>query len=397
MTNESLLNQLFSIFSDHDDDESSKENIKDSSSTSSEERKAEGVMFLQQLCSMGKQIQLPSRMQLYRTLNDSGLLLVIEYGLSKKDQRLRNASAELLMTMIEYDSDSVRNHVLDQVELKKKPLVTMLSELLHNEQDLGLKTQMAEAMRVLFDTGPDGNGSNPTQAMVAASSGNRNLKSDPDKFLTWFYESDIEFLFSPLKELPEFSTSNATIHPSNALPRDRSALYGHLCDLLCFFILNHSFRSQYFVLTSEISKRLGSLLNSREKHLRLSALRFFRACLSSNNQYTNRHFIKIDLYALILSTIENEKGRDNLVSSACLEFFEFMKKENMKGLINHLMEKFGKRIKKLSEEKNFGKTFETLYSQWEKNSEGTKTLDVGDSSNVSSSSVNEEAEEKARR
>ncbi len=49
------------------------------------------------------------------------------------------------------------------------------------------------------------------------------------------------------------------------------------------------------MLTSEISKKVGSLLHSREKFLRLSALRFFKCCLASNNQFTNRHFIKIEL------------------------------------------------------------------------------------------------------
>jgi len=383
MTSEPLLNQLFQIF--------------DPSTNAPEERKHEGVMFLQQLCAMGKQIQLPSRMQLYRTLTDSGLLVVVEYALAQNEQRLRNAAAELLMTMIEYDADSVRSHVMEQVEQKKKPLVTMLAELLHTEKDLGLKTQMAEAMRVLFDTGPDGTGPAAAQALAAAS-GHARGKSDPDKFLTWFYETDVDHLFSPLRELSEFqslsSRSGSEGKQLSSFSRDRSALYAHLCDLLCFFIIHHSFRSQYFVLTSEISKRLGSLLHSREKHLRLSALRFFRACLTSNNQYTNRHFIKIDLYSQILSVIEVEKGMDNLVSSACLDFFEHMKKENMKGLINHLVERHGSRIKNLAENKIVGSTFSSLYNQWEKNSDGLLNS-VGDSSNASS--INEEVEEKARR
>ncbi|SYW78385.1 related to PSY2 - subunit of protein phosphatase PP4 complex [Ustilago bromivora] len=331
------------------------------------ERRSEGVLFLQQLCAMGKLIQLPARISLYRTLTEWGLFNVLQYALENLGQTARNAAAEILMTIIEYDANSVRAQVVSQVEQNTKPLVSMMIDMLHNERDPGLKTQIAEAMRIIFDVASDG-GPMATQAQVLSVQGLNKAKADPDRFLTWIYESEIARLCSPFNSLPDFRVlSKGEKLPTQ--PRHRSALYGHLCNLLCHMIAHHSFRSQYFVLTSEISKKVGSLLHAREKYLRLSALRFFKYCLASNNQFTNRHFIKIELFSTILGLVEAEGDRNNLVSSACLDFFEHMRRENLKTLISHCMDRHGSQMRLLAEQSHTAPCFSLLVSQWEKNQE----------------------------
>ncbi|CDU24430.1 related to PSY2-subunit of protein phosphatase PP4 complex [Sporisorium scitamineum] len=344
----------------------------------SEERHSEGVLFLQQLCAMGKLIQLPARISLYRTLTDWGLLSVLQYALERLGQTARNAAAEILMTIIEYDANSVRAHVVSQVEQKACPLVSMMIDMLHNERDPGLKTQIAEAMRIIFDVAADG-GPMATHAQVLSVQGLNKAKADPDRFLTWIYEAEIGRLCSPFNTLPDFRVLSKGEKLASQ-PRHRSALYGHLCDLLCHMIAHHSFRSQYFVLTSEISKKVGSLLHSREKFLRLSALRFFKYCLASNNQFTNRHFVKIELFSTILGLLEAEGDRNNLVASACLDFFEHMRRENMKYLISECMDRHGARMRQLADLPHTAPCFSLLVSQWEKNREPLPQQDAGDSS-----------------
>ncbi|KAE8224253.1 hypothetical protein CF319_g2831 [Tilletia indica] len=360
VSNEGFLTELFEIFNPERKEPDS--------------RKFEAVFFLQQLCAMGKQIQLPNRIALYRTLTEWGLLSVVEYALGQNDQTLRNAAAEVLMTIIEYDANSVRLHILEQAEQNSKPLMTVLVDLLHNEEDLGLKTQMAEAVRVLLETASDG----PSAALAAATAahnaangmgGGRGLiASDPDKFLSWLYDTEIDHLFSPLKELPDFRflRGGRQLH---LVQRSRSALFGHLCDLLSFTMVHHTFRSKYFLHNSQISRRVASLLSAREKHIRLSSLRFFKTCLNGNDAYTNRHFTKIDLFGAVLGLLAAEADRDNLVTSACLEFFDFIRKENMKQVISYLMENHSAQIQMLAGHYIVGKTFTGLALQFHKNSE----------------------------
>ncbi len=180
-----------------------------------DERRSEGVLFLQQLCAMGKLIQLPARISLYRTLTDWGLLNVLQFALERLGQTARNAAAEILMTIIEYDANSVRAHVVSQVEQNARPLVSMMIDMLHNERDPGLKTQIAEAMRIIFEwrrmavrwhTG--------TGALVQ---GLNKAKADPDRFLTWIYEAEIGRLCSPFNTLPDFRV----LSKGEKLPRNR--------------------------------------------------------------------------------------------------------------------------------------------------------------------------------
>ena len=127
------------------------------------------------------------------------------------------------------------------------------------------------------------------------------------------------------------------------MSKERTNLFLYLCDLLCNFALQHSFRSHFFLLSSNISTRLASLLSSRDKHLRLgmlhgapasahsnqastAAFRFFRICLRINNRNLSNHLIKFDILQPIIDLAVKESGRDNLISSSCQEFFDHLRK-----------------------------------------------------------------------
>lgn len=109
------------------------------------------------------------------------------------------------------------------------------------------------------------------------------------------------------------------------------ALLTHLCDLLCFFITHHTFRSKYLILSSpDLAKAVSRILRPRPRltrhtHLRLAALRFLRACVARNDDFYNRFLVKHDLIRPVLDTADEEKSKDNLLGSACLDFFEYLR------------------------------------------------------------------------
>ncbi len=344
--NEQFLASLFSIFENTSQNDEGSQKIED------------GVMFLQQLCSMGKTIQLPARMALYHTLVQWGLIDVIEWALSRGDVQLRNAAAEMLMLVIEYDANNVRMHILNERDKKVKTLMSVLIDLLHAEGDMGLKAQIVEVLRILLDCA-DGPANGVPNAFAQSLDGKQ--RADPERFLTSFYEDDANHLFAPIQRLPDVSQlpKNSRLPP---MPLGSSALFGHLCDLLSFITANHAFRSQYFVITSEISRKVASLLRSRDKYLRCATTRFFKACLANNNQFTNRHHIKMDLFAILLGIVEEEADKDNLVASACINYFDYMRKESMNPLINHIIERCRPKLEVLARHPSVGKTFEEMLS-----------------------------------
>lgn len=327
-------------------------------SDANQELKHEAVFLLQHLCSIGKQIQLPARITLCKTLAEKGLLPVVEYALFEKAPKVQNAAAEMLMVLVEYDPNSVRNHVLDNVGEKKSTLVTKVATLLHSTEDLGLKAQMADALRILFDNSGE---AAPPNASLAAAAAAARTKAEPDKFLNWFYEAEVDYLFSPLKQLQRVGELDDSAR-LDLSPRHHSALLGHLCDLLCYTIAQHTFRSQYYVITSEIGTHVGSLLHAKEKHMRLAAIKFFRTCLTTNNQFMTRHFAKHGIFDSLLALLQRESNRDNLVLSACLEFFVSVNVQpSLKSHLNS--EPCRTRVVSLASNKYTSKCFTNLLTQ----------------------------------
>ncbi|WFD30001.1 Platinum sensitivity protein [Malassezia sp. CBS 17886] len=350
VNSERLLSQLLALF----DGEDTEVQLS---------RRAEAVLFVQELCSMARQIQMPGRVNLFHTLVEWGLLRVVAYALARTDTNVRNAGADILLAAIEYDASSVRAYILQDggappawapgagddgagPRVAARSLLRMLIDLLHTA-DAGLQGQMAEAIRVLLDVSTDAQ------------------HAESDRFLVWVYETDMEALFAPLQALPPLETlaHDAVLPP---LVPQRLALYMHLCELLCFVIAQHSFRSQYYVLTSDICRHVGALLHVRDKHMRLAALRVFGACLASNNQFTHRHLVKLDVPAAILELLMREAPRDNLVSSACLGLLDQIRRENMKPLLLYLVEHTAEQLDALATDGVAGPCIEALRMQCER-------------------------------
>ncbi|KAM0756516.1 DUF625-domain-containing protein [Meredithblackwellia eburnea MCA 4105] len=332
------------------------------------DRKHNAILFLQQLCAMAKNIQVQMRSAFFRSLAERGLLRVIELALSRtvtrEDGVMRGATVEILMTLVDHDPNNVRGYSLKQhAGGGKRALAMFLIELFHGEEDLGLKAQMAEALRVLVDAGGEGG---PLEAPP------RMRQEDPEaeKFLQYFYDECIKTLMAPMFEVPK---RNSPSDPPIELPIPTLALCGHLCDLMCFFVSHHTFRSKYYVLASEVALAISRLFGTRHKHLQLAALRFFRACVGKSDDFYNRFLMKNDLFGPILELVAREKEKDNLITSAGLEFFEFIRTSNAKAVINHLMDRYGERVRQLA---LWLRTFEMIIAKWEQNNEPPPSAEV---------------------
>ena len=148
------------------------------------DRKKEIVALLQQLCVMGKNVQLPTRIALFRTLVERGVLYAVQWALCRPERHIISTAGEILSVLLDHHSQSVRNHILTQAvtlgqptngtengvspEHAKIPDVTnggpapfketlsqVLCRMMANSQDLAVQTQIADALRLLVDTPPE--------------------------------------------------------------------------------------------------------------------------------------------------------------------------------------------------------------------------------------------------
>ncbi|KAL6307189.1 component of IIS longevity pathway SMK-1-domain-containing protein [Sparassis latifolia] len=344
-------------------------------------RRCEVVLLIQQLCAMGKNVQLPARMTLFRALVERGIVFAVQWGLDQSEteengRQMIAASGEILTALLDHDVGGVRTHVMKQLTrmehekasgkkiVAKETVLELMCRILVRSRDLAVQSQVGEALKLLLETQQD-------SLEQHAPPGTKTLqrpKDEPntERFLDFFYKHCIGTLFRPLDDIPVFSELT---EPVLVLSRERANLYFYLCDLLSTFILQHSFRSHFYILSSDISLRVASLLSARDKHLRLAAFRVFRTCLKLNNPGLFNQLISKHLFKPILDLTLRESHRDNLLSASCQEFFEHMRKENLKDLIAHCMTVYGPRVRELAESPMGGPRFKAFIRRWEMNVE----------------------------
>lgn len=189
-TNLSFLKELFSIFGPKEQ---------------SLQRKKDAVLFIQQCCAIAKSLQANGRAQLYQNFISNGLLDVIQYALKHQDAAVRVAGTDILVSLIDHDALMVRSYIFKAIQEKSKPLTDTLIELLLIEVDLGVKAQMADAIKILLD--PNANSAS-IEALGRTNSEflvkmRGQLPSIPqtDSFIQNFYDESARKLFQPLKEL----------------------------------------------------------------------------------------------------------------------------------------------------------------------------------------------------
>lgn len=353
----------------------------------------EVIVLIQQLCIMGKNVQLPARMALFRALVDRGVLFGVQWALSLPENDTRNkpminAAGEILVALLDHDLNGVRGHVLKQVlaiekerEAGKKgadkaeTILEMTCRIMAQSRDLAVQSQVGEALKVWMDiptlesAAPPPATSNTTEASQALGISKAPArKDDPgtERYMDYFYKDCLKILFKPFYDLPEWRKIQELTLP---LTREETNRYVYLCDLFYNFISQHNFRSHFYLMSSNIIVRVASLLKAKDKHLRHAAFRIFRLLLKQNNANTHAQMMKHDILKPILDLTIQESRRDNLLSCSCQEYFENMRRENMKDIIKFCMTKHEVEIQTLTKSPLGGQRFELLIRRWEMNNE----------------------------
>lgn len=327
--NGAFLNDLFGIFTAPHPDHM---------------RKKEAVLFIQQCCGIAKTIQPPARQTLYNNFIAHGLLQVIHFGLRHDDVAVRVGATDILVSIIDHDAQMIRQTIYRQMHENQPSLTDSLIELLLVEVDLGVKSQISEAVKVILDQGVQGQGPEAMAKVNGEFMGRPRPQqsADPQQelFLTRFYDRSATKLFKPLVDLENRTSMN--------FPVQQASMFSYLIEILSFFIRQHHRFSRYFVMNNNIVERVVHLIKSPEKYLRLVAIRFFRSLVGLQEEFYMKQIIEKRVLGPILNVLIDTMPRDNLVSSACLELFEYIKKENMKDLVKHIVETYRDRLTELS-------------------------------------------------
>jgi protein phosphatase-4 regulatory subunit 3 len=344
-SNASFLKELFAVFD---------------AKNSDTKRKEDAVHFLHQCAAIAKNLQAPARANLFSNFIGHGLFQVITFAVKHPNASMRTTGIDILVALLDHDPTMMRGFMLQAVHEKKIPLTDTLIELLHAETDLGVKNQLADAIKVLLDPQAplqDSMGGRPGGEFMSKLSRPPQItptQAAKEQFAQDHFDRSCKKLFVPLKLLENRSSLQDFTY-------QEVSLHSHLVEILTFFIRQHSLRSRHFVLSENLTPRVAQLLNVPQKPLKLTALKFFRTCVSLQDQFYANQITQNNTFDLILDIVVETMPRDNLLNSACLDLFEFIKRENIKAIILHVVETYREKLKDIT----FVDTFQNLILRYE--------------------------------
>lgn len=343
--NTGFLKELFAVFDAQNHD------IK---------RREDGVHFLHQCAAIAKNLQAPARANLFANFISHGLFNVIKFAIQHPNPSMRTTGIDILVALLDHDPMMMRGYMLKAVHEQKSPLTDTMIELLHAETDLGVKNQLADAIKILLDPqapGQETPGNRTGGEFMSKISRQPQISPSQaanEQFAQDHFDGSCKRLFSPLRSLGDRDTMRNFTY-------QEVSLHTHLVEILTYFVRSHSIRSRHFVLSEQLSARVAQLLQVSQKPLKLTALKFFRTCVSLQDQFYVNQMMQNQTFSLILDIVIETMPRDNLLNSACLEMFEFIKRENIKNVIIHVVEKYRDKVKEIT----YVDTFQNLINRYE--------------------------------
>ncbi|CAH1116578.1 unnamed protein product [Phaedon cochleariae] len=287
-------------------------------------KRRELVLFLKEFCNYAQNLQPQAKESFYKTLTAFGILPALEITLAMDDQKTKTASIDILTYIVEFSPSVVREYTLQQASNtdEDQMLLNIIIEqmICDTDPELGGAVQLMGVLRILLD---------PENMLASVN------KSEKTDFLNFFYKHSVQILIEPLLE--------NTAHDKPQKEDYRSVqLLGLILELLSFCVEHHTYHIKNCILNKDLLRKILVLMKSTHKFLVLCALRFMRKLIALKDEFYNRYIIKGNLFAPVVDAFVRNNGRYNLLDSAIIEMFEFIKLEDIKTLCSHVVENYSK-------------------------------------------------------
>ncbi|XP_050219397.1 uncharacterized protein LOC126669863 isoform X2 [Mercurialis annua] len=308
------------------------------SPTTSAESKKNLVFFLHEFCSLSKSLQMVQQLRLFRDLMNEGIFDIITEALQNQDNKLILTGTDILILFLNQDPNLLRSYVVRQEGI---PLLGLLVKGMITDFGEDMHCQFLEILRSLLDSYTLSGAHAQVPVLIVHS----KFQYERDNIIEIFYEKHVGQLIDVITaSCPVEGTAQSIERSTGGRVENQKSvkpeILSNICELLCFCVLHHPYRIKCnFLLNNAIDKVL-TLTRRREKYLVVAAVRFVRTILSRHDEHLINHFVKHDLLKPILDAFVGNGNRYNLLHSAVLELFEYIRKENLKSLIKYLVESF---------------------------------------------------------
>ncbi|KAB1213860.1 Serine/threonine-protein phosphatase 4 regulatory subunit 3 [Morella rubra] len=283
------------------------------------------VYFLHEFCSLSKSLQVVQQLRLFRDLMSEGIFEIITDALQSQDKKLVLTGTDILILFLNQDPNLLRSYV---VRLEGVLLLGLLVKGMTTDFGEDMNCQFLEILRSLLDS-------------YTLSGAQR------DTIIEIFYEKHLGQLIDvitascPLEAVAQ--SSGKSVGSGGGIGNQNGTkpeILSNICELLCFCVLHHPYRIKCNFLLNNVIDKVLLLTQRREKYLVVAAVRFVRTILLRHDEHLINHIVKNNLLKPIVDAFVGNGDRYNLLNSAVLELFEFIRKENLKALLKYMVDAF---------------------------------------------------------
>nr|XP_037862893.1 serine/threonine-protein phosphatase 4 regulatory subunit 3B isoform X8 [Chlorocebus sabaeus] len=355
-----------------------------------DDKRRELVNFFKEFCAFSQTLQPQNRDAFFKTLAKLGILPALEIVMGMDDLQVRSAATDIFSYLVEFSPSMVREFVMQEAQQSDDDIllinVVIEQMICDTDPELGGAVQLMGLLRTLID---------PENMLATAN------KTEKSEFLNFFYNHCMHVLTAPLltntsedkceKDFflkhyryswsfvctPSHSHSHST--PSSSISQDNivgsnknnticpdnyqtAQLLALILELLTFCVEHHTYHIKNYIMNKDLLRRVLVLMNSKHTFLALCALRFMRRIIGLKDEFYNRYITKGNLFEPVINALLDNGTRYNLLNSAVIELFEFIRVEDIKSLTAHIVENFYKALESIEYVQTF-KGLKTKYEQ----------------------------------
>uniref|UniRef100_A0A8C5GU86 Serine/threonine-protein phosphatase 4 regulatory subunit 3 n=1 Tax=Gouania willdenowi TaxID=441366 RepID=A0A8C5GU86_GOUWI len=333
-----------------------------------DDKRHELVNFLKEFCAFSQTLQPQNRDAFFKTLSNMGILPALEVILvsGMDDVQVRGAATDIFSYLVEYNPSMVREFVMQESQQNDDDilLINLIIEhmICDTDPELGGAVQLMGLLRTLVD---------PENMLATAN------KTEKTEFLSFFYKHCMHVLSAPLlanttEEKPSKGISIAfslgfkkRLFSSFSDDFQTSQLLALILELLTFCVEHHTYHIKNYIINKDILRRVLVLTASQHAFLALCALRFMRRIIGLKDEFYNRYIMRNFLFEPVVKAFLNNGSRYNLMNSAIIEMFEYVRVEDVKSLTAHIVENYWKAL----EDVDYVQTFKGLKLRYEQQRE----------------------------
>ncbi|XP_061349087.1 uncharacterized protein LOC133294448 isoform X2 [Gastrolobium bilobum] len=301
------------------------------SPATSQESKKNLVYFLHEFCSLSKSLQMVQQLRLFRDLMNEGIFDIVTDVLQSQDKMLVLTGTDILILFMNQDPNLLRSFVVRQegitlLGLLVKGMITDFGENMH--------CQFLEILRSLLDS--------------CTLSGPQR-----DTIIDIFFDKHlgqlIEVIIASCPSENIVDASGKSLGPGRRVQcrsGTKPEILSNICELLCFCVLHHPYRIKCNFLLNNVIENILLLTRRAERYLVVGAVRFIRTILSRHDEHLINYFVRNNVLKPIVDAFVANGNRYNLLNSAVLELFEYIRKENLKLLLKYIVDSFWEQLVK---------------------------------------------------